>query len=368
MVYFAPSAIARGNLGLAVRQPWDVICEDLHLLGRMITAVRRHHGDALRALRFGYRTVAQWPALRHWCRAVWIEDPTLSSAPEFVRTLLVDKLHRPFARKGLSPAARRLVLERHYAALGACFPAATVRALMSGYRFPLASMVGARTGREYLITLSREVLSQHQGELSLLVLDPSLPSALTRLHLNLAADGRGRVALVITGMQSARPEHKTRIVEATRDLHGLRPKQAVLEAAFALAEALGAHQVIATALDNHVSQSKRHWRRKIHADYDGFWSEFATARNEAGDFILSRTAKARSEADVPAGKRSQWRRRHGMIESLRLETVNAIAHMACPRQAWRPVVEQTLYVGRQSDGDMEVLHGRASPWIVQRAA
>lgn len=345
-----------------------MIYEDLRLLGRMTAAVRRHQGDAWRAMRFGYRTAAQWPALRAWCRAVWIEDPTLTSAPEFVRTLLVDKLHRPFARKGFSPAARRQVLERHYAVLGARFPSATVRALMSGYRFPLASLVGARTGQEYLITLSREVLSQHQGELSLLVLDPSLPSALTRVHLNLTVDARGRVALVITGMQSVRPEHKTRIVEATRDLHGLRPKQAALEAAFALAEALGADQVIATALCNHVSQNKRHWRRRIHTDYDGFWSEFAVARNAAGDFILSRAAKARSETDVPAGKRSQWRRRQGLIVTLRDETLSAIAQMACPRQAWRPVVEQTLYVGRQSDGDMEVLHGRASPWIVQRAA
>lgn len=334
----------------------------------MTRAVLRHHQDPLRALRFFYRTGLRWFGLRDWCRRVWIEDPTLSNAPEFVRTLLVDKLHRPFARKGLSPAGRRQVLERHYAALGARLPAATVRALMSGYRFPLASLVGARTGREYLITLSREVLSQHQGELSLLVLDPTLPSALTRLHLNLTVDARGRLALVIAGMQSARPEHKARIVEATRDLHGLRPKQAALEAAFALAEALGADQVIATALANHVSQSKRHWRCKIHADYDGFWSEFAAARDQAGDFILSRTARARSEADVPAGKRSQWRRRRGLIESLRLETRGAVAQMACPRQAWRPVVEQTLYVGRQSDGDMEVLHGRASPWIVQRAA
>ena len=302
----------------------------------------------------------------------WLEfmqsHPALKSAPDYVRSVMADKIHRPFGRKGLSRAERVDWLIEHYRTLARIASQDVQAKLISGYRFPVAELRGSRSGTTYTITLSREILSQHQGELTLLFIDPGMKAAVVRMAINLRLGPNDKPHVVICGLQSAKPEHKDDIVRITRDLDGLRPKRAVMEAIFAMARSIDAEALTATALENHVSQSKAIWRRKIFTDYDAFWQEFAMGRLATGGFQFPLRAAERDPASVPGKKRKAWLKRQDHLARIS-EDVGFHARLFGADQVnWRARSQQTLYSGRQTDLNMEVEGGLQGPWVVEHIA
>ncbi len=84
--------------------------------------------------------------------------------------------------------------------------------------------------------------------------------------------------LLIGGLQGASSFFgaggKERVVSATRDLSGLRPKMAVFVAASAFARSVGATSLVAVSNRTHtIAGEAWYQRRKMFADYDAFWIE-----------------------------------------------------------------------------------------------
>ncbi len=279
-------------------------------------------GSLARGFRFFIRSHLRRDVTVSWLRFIE-SSPVLSSAPARVKSVLCDKIHRPFARRAFGPRERADFLINHYKVVEQVFDKNALSSLVAGERALLATLRSGK-GELFRFTLGREMISQHQGELTFLMIDEAQGLSLARLMVNMALDEKGRRLLVLNGIQGPGPEYKDRIVRATRNLSGLRPKRAVLEAAYAFASWIGADGVRATAKTNHVSQSKAKWQRKIHADYDDFWREFDPRPLPDGDFEMPLAPPVRSLEDVPPKKRKLWLARQALLASLAEQTTQAL--------------------------------------------
>jgi uncharacterized protein VirK/YbjX len=314
-----------------VRQKWRIVMK----YARLIRALHRrgpHLGNrpVPRAVKFVGRAVLRWPATTRWLE--FIESHSLAHAPDAVKKELAEKVHRPYARRGLGAAERAALLIDHYSVLEAALPRDVLAAMVAGNRLPLAYLEGRRdASRRYAIAVSRERLFKQQGELAILFIDELINNSLATLALNIAIDRCGRRVLFISGLQGPPPPTgNAEIKTATRSLDGLRPKHAVLETAYALARWLEVDAIVATSKHNHVSQTGGRRSRRIHADYDGFWTELGGVVQANGDFRLPRTLSHRNVDQVPAKRRKSWLRRHARLDKLDLDVTRALSILARP--------------------------------------
>jgi uncharacterized protein VirK/YbjX len=138
------------------------------------------------------------------------------------------------------------------------------------------------------------------------------------------------------------------IRQATRDLHGLRPKQAVVIALYAITSAYELDHVRAVTRSDHVYQS--HWRRRgrVQADYDAYWAELGGIADGSAWRLPAQLSRKAVE-DIASKKRSQYRRRHaledGLIEQIlavirpRSDSVTQKQHSTSPEVFSRPLLD-----------------------------
>ena len=244
-----------------------------------------------------------------------------------MRRVLSDKIHRPYALRNLSIQQRVDLLVTHYELMELLFPATTILSLVAGQRQALALIKGQHEAEDYAVTISREMLSQHQGELALLMVDPKQGIYLTRLVINLAKDAQGELCLVVNGIQGPGPEYKNRIVRVTRNLDGLRPKRAIMEVACAIARAIGAKSIHAIGKKNHVSQTKKKWQLRNRTDYDSFWQEFNAQAMGGGDYLIPLTLTRRDPEEIIAKKRKAAVSRYALLDKLAADVETTVRGM-----------------------------------------
>jgi len=285
-----------------------------------------HTQQMTRAARFVLRTLALWKPTMQWL--LYIEKHSfLRNAPDFVRRVLSDKIHRPYAFCNQTAPQRVDLLVTHYDLMKGLFAPETILSFVSGQRQELAQIKGQHEAEDYAITISREMLSQHQGELALLMVDPKQGIYLTRLVINLAKDEHGDLQLVVNGIQGPGPEYKNRIVRVTRNLDGLRPKRAIMEVACAIARALGAKSILAVGKKNHVSQTKKKWQLRNRTDYDSFWQEFNADPMASGDYLLPLTLTRRDPEEIIGKKRKAAVSRYALLDKLAADVEATVGGM-----------------------------------------
>lgn len=303
--------------------------QNLRLIFSYARLITFHTHRHLRGLRFVMRSLVKWQPTITWLH--FIEDHAyLQQAPDYVRRVLSDKIHRPFARCHLSVNQRVALLETHYQVMETLFPADLILQMVAGQKQTLATIEGQHDAEAYTITLCREMFSQHQGELTLLMVDPKLGIHLTRLILNFTRDDTGAVRLILNGIQGPGPEYKNRIVRVTRNLDGLRPKRAIMEVACAIARATGAASIIAVGKKNHVSQTKKKWQLRNRTDYDSFWQEFTPTPRPDGDYDIPLTLPRRDPEDVVAKKRKAAISRYALLDKLATDVEFAMQALRHP--------------------------------------
>jgi uncharacterized protein VirK/YbjX len=268
--------------------------------------------------------------LKRGTLAAWKQLVSEDLPPGFddnARIRIGRKVFRPYLRRHLRIPDKINVLSAHYRALGARMPAAAA-ALSAGRTFPLAVLTG-KGGAAYRVLLRQETTKE--GEVSFLLMEGDAEDAdraLATLRGLIGADGDGRTVFWIGGMQGAKPPMgRDDIVRATRELNGLRPKHAVLQAACAFSRWMRLDGLIAPGRTDHISmRGWRRWsrKRKITAEYDEFWAEFSSSRQEDGDYCLPVTLPVRSEEDVKSKKRKEWRLRHERLQGIAAEAQAAL--------------------------------------------
>lgn len=303
-----------------------MVATHIRLVFSYADLIYRHTQRITRAIRFVIRALFLWQTTTRWLD--FIEGHTfLRQSPDYVRRVLSDKIHRPYALRDLSVTKRVDLLVTHYELMEKLFPAPIILSLVSGQRHPLAQLQSQHNEDEYTFTICREMLSQHQGELTLLMIDPKQGIHLTRLILNLETDDQGDLRLIINGIQGPGPEYKNRIVRVTRNLDGLRPKRAIMEVACAIARAIGAKTIVAVGKKNHVSQTKKKWQLRNRTDYDSFWQEFNGSPLPNGDYEIPMTLARRDPEEVIAKKRKAATSRYALLDKLAGEVETSIKSM-----------------------------------------
>lgn len=184
--------------------------------------------------------------------------------------ILSKPLHR-YMRRGLGTAARCRVLIDHYRWLSGLFESDCLRTICAGERLELSRVSGRRNSSFSLyLAGSTTVNTPHEGELTIWLAREGGSLALSRLTLNLITLDGG-LALAIGGLQGPGSGCKREVIDATRDLNGLRPKDATLLAARIFAEALGGAPLHAISDARHVHRVLRNEAK--FTNYDQYWRE-----------------------------------------------------------------------------------------------
>jgi uncharacterized protein VirK/YbjX len=211
--------------------------------------------------------------LAPWVAAKWtlfvsrLHRELGASAPS--KAALAKPLRR-YVHFSLGPRGRLELLLGHYAFMSRRFSRDLQFRLCDGQTLEIAALQGRKEAQFRLELGSSAFASGYrEGEIVLYlkrVCDGALLSQLALLFVG----GRNDLTLVIGGLQGPRPGHKREVIDATRLMHGLRPKDATLLAARALADALGG-VAWAVADAGHVFHRKQ-GRAKL-SDYDAYWRE-----------------------------------------------------------------------------------------------
>ena len=178
---------------------------------------------------------------------------------------------RSYLHGRFGPRRRLSSLLDHYGHMDAYFHSAFIARLCAGEAIAIARLRGRRD-RDYDLSLvsSIQLRTQREGELAIQIVGAHDGLALCRLSFAFA-EADGQPCLVIGGVQGPVAGNKRAIIDATRDLHGLRPKDAALLALRAFARRLGSGVVHAVSDANHVLSRLQDQAK--HSSYDDYWVE-----------------------------------------------------------------------------------------------
>lgn len=222
---------------------------------------------------------------------------------------LLHKIYRPWLSSRLDHRARLAALTSHYRFVLQHDLAATVAQAVRG-PVVLAAFDG-KSGQRYQVELRAIVPMEREGELVL-----QLRCGATLVYsvaFSFVADGHQASVGVgcLQGPQCGAGLELAR--EATRDLHGLRPKNLLLRLVQQLGYAYGCTQVLLVGNDNRAVL-KQIRKGRVHADYNAFWLEMGASLRADGDFTLACGAlQPPVMEEIASRKRSEARKRHDLL-------------------------------------------------------
>jgi uncharacterized protein VirK/YbjX len=165
----------------------------------------------------------------------------------------------------------------------------TLEKLWAGEVVDLATIAGKQGA--YHVTLCRadQAGARHEGELTVAFKGPLLSGPLCRMTFIFVRLPNGGVTLAVGSTQGTnQTDGKAAIIAATRDLGGLRPKDAVLLALKGLSHRLGASTIFAVANDSHVINRRRESKRKrMWTDLDSYWIDRGGVEGGPFGFVLA---------------------------------------------------------------------------------
>ena len=222
------------------------------------------------------------------------------------------KIYRPYASRQLGCADRRALLEGHYRFLWQAGARALVERAARG-PVVLAAFEG-KDAALYRLQLTAIHDSYREGELCLRLTRDGQPLYLASFLFVPRADG---VSLQLGALQGLRSEAgKLAVKEATRALHGCRPKNLMVTALRDFGDFFACTNLFLISNDNRIALNARR-RRHIAADYDQAWQELHALRMRDGNYHLPCAPYRLPDlADVPSKKRADARRRGELLQSM----------------------------------------------------
>jgi uncharacterized protein VirK/YbjX len=258
----------------------------------------------------------QLRALLHWKQAPgWLE--LLNSHPafsEYVRNYpkFLYKVFRPYNSHALSPDQRLDAIRAHYGfmfrrGLGQTIARASLGPVV------LAETAG-KSGMCYRIELRTVNMFDREGELALQLTQDG-KAIYTVAFIVAPRDGVPAVSLGC--LQGGKTEDAREAIRvATRDLHGMRPKQLMVSLVQQLGHDYGCERLVLVSNRNRVIyKAIRHGR--VLADYDQLWEELGARLRADGDYELDCAALAAPDLEqIASKKRSEARKRFELVRNL----------------------------------------------------
>jgi len=142
------------------------------------------------------------------------------------------------------------------------------------------------------------------------------------LAFSLQSSATGRVFRVgaLQGWQNEAA--KDLYAELTTCMHGLRPRDLMVNLAKILANSLDCETVWGISDDCHHTNIRGNADKK-HSAYDGIWRENGGILNEQGFFVLPAAVRKKALTDIASKKRAQYRRRYELLDELQIQMTAA---------------------------------------------
>jgi uncharacterized protein len=184
-------------------------------------------------------------------------------------TAVLSRPLRNFGRRGLSPGGRVDLMHCHYTMMEQVFRPELLAGLSRDRFLDLLVLESKAVHFRIGLCNSARLTMPREGELVFFFQNTDTGAILAKKSVFLGMVERKPV-LIIGGLQGS-PGAKASIIAATRRMHGLRPKDAVLLAVRAFAHGIGIEDVHAVSNATHVITADNQ-RRKF-SDYDDYWIE-----------------------------------------------------------------------------------------------
>ena len=245
-------------------------------------------------------------ALRPRVSLGWISAVYESSAGKFIGKYpqLLLKPHRPYISRKFSFAQRASLLLDHYALAFNKLPQSVFTGVICGKRFTISHLNSHSSTEGYLVTIERANELGREGELCLSLRKEATDEAIYRLVFSLGQHS-SQPSIYIGCLIGPRDyEAKIQIRDATKALHGIRPKNLLMEALFEFASQLGIDKILGISSTERVGQG-----RAVKSNYDSFWNELGGVSDGSGFYQLPSLTIHRKAGDVPSHRRAEYRRR-----------------------------------------------------------
>lgn len=262
-------------------------------------------------LKLKLRAMAHPRATRRWLHLL-NSHPAFS---EYVRNWprFLYKIYRPYLSATVPMEARISLLASHYQfvferGLGQLL----MQASATGVR--LAAFEG-KSGLPYQIKLGAVgTCLEREGEMMLQLWQGD--TMLYAVAFTFGWRGEGH-AVSVGCMQGGKTEGTMDAIRAaTRDLHGLRPKQMLVALVRQLGFEFGCGRLLLVSNANRVVKSAIR-KGRVMSDYDQVWEEMGAQRMDDGDFCLPcAPLPALDLESIPSKKRSEARKRHELMMAM----------------------------------------------------
>lgn len=171
------------------------------------------------------------------------------------------------------------------------------------------------------IVLSYDTRFRKEGELVLSLWISSLTRAIAFLSFSLESDPDGPRSCYIGCLQGGKEgNQKEDVVTASKAMHGLRPKAALVFVVQELTRAFGARELL--GVGNDIQAHRR--KHIIHIpfihdytfDYNATWTDVGGAPDKEGWYRLPLETYRHPREDIKANKRSMYLKRYAMMDDI----------------------------------------------------
>lgn len=237
----------------------------------------------------------------------------LRNAPELCRWFshnprLLLKPARHYINRNYTFALRSKIIFNHYAILNSFLSQPSFEFLAQGNPILLADLVG-KNGGGYQILLGKT--DSREGELFLQLRDSTqcIEVYWFVFSFNMYEDQTGIEIGCVQGPKGK--DTRALIKRATKELYGIRPRNLLADALYALAKIWNL-----TKHSGACNRSRVYNGDKTHADYDAFWLELGGTLGKNGMFHLPTELRHHQLSEVTSHHRSEYRRRIKLREDL----------------------------------------------------
>jgi uncharacterized protein VirK/YbjX len=258
-------------------------------------------------------------ALLHWKQTPdWLA--LLNSHPAFSEYLrnypkFLYKVYRPYISHALTPSQRLDTIRAHY---GFMFRRGLGQTIARASLAPLVlAEVAGKSGLPYQIQLRTVNMCEREGELALQLAQDGK----VLYTVAFAVAPRDGVAAINVGcIQGGRTDDAREAIRvATRDLHGMRPKQLMVSLVQQLGHDYGCQRMVMVSNRNRVIY-KAIRLGCVMADYDQLWTELGARVRVDGDFEMDCAPVAAPDLEqIASKKRSEAKKRYELVRAMALQ-------------------------------------------------
>lgn len=263
---------------------------------------------ARESVKLSARALVHRRQTRHWLHL-------LNSHPLFRQMLpscprLVNKIYRSYLSTQLRCEDRLQVLQTHYDTVISHGLAPLVAKAARGP--VLLCTLDGKSGQAYSIAMRAGGVLCREGELIMQLAhgeEVLYSIAFSFLRHN------GKKAIGVGCLQGKHGGGGLdEVREATRELHGMRPKNLLVRLVRQFGFDNGCEEMVLVGNGNRVVTTPMK-QGKVHADYDALWLELSAKRLSNGDYLLPcEDLPALDLSTIPSKKRSEARKRQDMLQ------------------------------------------------------